>query len=280
MALPYGMFPSVEARLLAHQSTDIQKPSGEVCPACVWPSLYYDALKALITQALDLVTDPMNSPTAVHFVEFGVGFGYVVRAIYSDGALHSRGIAYVGIDPFVPGSDSAHMNAEVRFLMNESDDDAEQWNQLYDFVSTMSSGYIGQSASVVRASTETYWQAAANSMGGIPTMAATLELVGSAFCVFVDGGHSATQVYHDLANAWLLLAPGGIVCGDDYDSAEHMAGVRSGVSQFMALFEVGGGYEVYAYSNVTLQFVEAAPGYRLFYVQKPLSITPPPPPGP
>jgi hypothetical protein len=48
--------------------------------------------------------------------------------------------------------------------------------------------------------------------------------------IFVDGSHQADDVWIDLNVWWEVLAPGGIIAGDDYRS---WAGVTAAVDRFV-----------------------------------------------
>lgn len=54
--------------------------------------------------------------------------------------------------------------------------------------------------------------------------------------VYIDAGHEYESVRGDLRRFWKLVAPGGILLGDDYANPEH-AGVRRAVDEFCA--EIG-----------------------------------------
>ena len=71
---------------------------------------------------------------------------------------------------------------------------------------------------------------------------------------YVDGDHSADQVFRDSAFIWTnLLAPGGMILWDDYFSSDKFAreGVRAGLKKFCENY------------NVPLRFV----GYSAFAIR-------------
>ena len=51
--------------------------------------------------------------------------------------------------------------------------------------------------------------------------------------IYVDAAHEEAAVLRDMENAWSVLAPGGILAGDDYDP-EHWPGVVGAVGRFVS----------------------------------------------
>ena len=54
--------------------------------------------------------------------------------------------------------------------------------------------------------------------------------------IYVDGSHEEEDVLQDLIDYWQVVAPGGMLFGDDFD--EYWPGVRSAVRRFAQLCEI------------------------------------------
>lgn len=67
--------------------------------------------------------------------------------------------------------------------------------------------------------------------------------------IFIDGGHDYDSIRADIA-AWLpLLAPGGILCGHDYDPP-HWMGVKQAVEECVPNFHVVSGTSIWTTGTV------------------------------
>jgi hypothetical protein len=167
--------------------------------SCSWPGLYYDKIQSLIE---------LKTPSRI--VEIGVAYGYHARHILSS----NRDLNYVGIDPYIAGYDKEDLFfQDVAKLFDSAPNEA--MNRLYRAVAEGLENDFGNRASIDREESA----AAAKRFGD-----------SSLPFVFLDGNHRYEAVLEDLDVWWPKIAPGGVLCGDDF----LWTGVRTAVMDFFS----------------------------------------------
>lgn len=139
-----------------------------------------------------------HSPPGAVLVEVGVGVGRSLAYLAVEAARARKGLRVIGVDDFrhedFPGVPPGRTQRDA---FEQFTAPIKGLFELLDCTSL-------EAAGLLRA-------------GGL-----------RAHLVFVDASHDHDSVYADCCAWWEVVAPGGVLAGDDYD----MLGVRSGVHEF------------------------------------------------
>ena len=152
---------------------------------CSWPSTYYGKVQALLG---------ILEPQIV--VEIGVAYGYHAQHILRE----NPGVAYIGIDPYLSGYDSADLfDRDVAELFGTNP--SAGMERLFRAVSEGLTKEFGPRAEIRRMRS---------------TVAAQDFQDKSVDFVFVDGDHRFEAVERDLMDWWPKIRSGGLLVGDDF----------------------------------------------------------------
>ncbi len=162
-----------------------------------WPNLYYNTIDALIE---------ISQPKSI--LEIGVAYGWHAEHILQK----FPDIKYSGVDPYLAHYDpNDHFVSDVWKLLG-GEDQQESLDLLYELVSQKLDRLYGHRFNLYRTTSDEFF----------------LKPKDKYDFIFVDGDHRYEMVLKDLESAWKSLAPGGLLCGDDY----LWNGVRLAVTDF------------------------------------------------
>jgi hypothetical protein len=245
-----------------------------------WPALYYADLIAFIRgthrnywynggSGTDIHASPYNGTSVI---EFGVGYGGFMAALMADVPCKTIGYTYIGVDAFDASKcDSVSFNHTMAQICDPGSP-SSQFAQLQSKVQSLADSFVTDGVTpTARARLVVEDTASASLPATLRNVALPLTRRVRAFpLVFVDGGHSYSQVINDLINATRIVFESDVTCGtivlDDYFSADY-PGVRTAIDDWLTTPSLYSSYTSdAAFSATSLQVLECASGHKLVYV--------------
>jgi hypothetical protein len=267
-----------QSHVVTHESCTGSDGVTTVAPS-PWPMLYYDDLINFIktTNSVQWTNEffmPLSSRDGTSIIEFGVGWGGFGRAVMEDADLASSGYTYIGVDLFdAAACDSYAFKRDVALIADTNDIQTQLYQvrmHVNDVLTSFLNGSFAFRARLVVANTAAAGLATELSTDSVllPGQPLTREYP----LIFIDGGHSYSQVVNDIISAlniiYLTTAKKGTLVFDDYFSADY-TDVQAAIDEFVANASTSGMFlHTSLVSGVSglLQTLVCSSGHKLVYV--------------